>query len=94
VALTDASDLVRSLRAVKSESEINKIRAACHIASDAFAALPGRMGCVVAANASLSTPWTERDAVRELTLEIFEQGGDDIPCTSPFCVVLRFAHRR
>ena len=65
----DATDVVRSLRMVKTEREIEKHRVICGIVSDAFDRLPE----------ILSTGMTERDAFQTFRAEILRQGADDVP---------------
>ena len=65
----DATDVVRSLRMVKTEREIEKHRVICGIVSDAFDRLPE----------ILSTGTTERDAFQPFRAEILRQGADDVP---------------
>ena len=65
----DATDVVRNLRMVKSEREIEKHRVICGIVSDAFDRLPE----VVA------TGMTEREAFQAFRAEILHQGADDVP---------------
>jgi len=66
---TDATDVIRSLRMVKSEAEIAKHRHICGIVSDAFDELPN----------ILSTGMTERQAFQAFRAEIVNQGADDVP---------------
>lgn len=68
-AMVDARDLVRRVRAVKSEREIDKIRAACRIASNAFQALPGR----------IRAGMTEREICRTFKLDVIAGGADSAP---------------
>ena len=65
----DATDIIRSLRMVKSEAEIAKHRHICGIVSDAFDELPNL----------LSTGMTERQAFQAFRAEIVRQGADDVP---------------
>ncbi len=65
----DATGVVRSLRMVKSEAEIDKIRHVCGVVSSAFEALPEL----------LSTEQTETDAFRSFKTEILRRGADDVP---------------
>jgi len=65
----DATDIVRSLRMVKSEVEIEKHRIICGIVSDAFEALPS----------ILSIGMTEREAFAAFRAEILKCGADDVP---------------
>lgn len=67
--VTDARDLLRRVRAVKSEGEIEKIHAACRIASRAFESLPGR----------IRTGMTEREICRLFKLEVIAGGADSAP---------------
>jgi len=65
----DVTDVVRSLRMVKSEREIAKHQIICGIVSDAFDRLPE----------ILSTGMTERAAFQAFRAEILAQGADDVP---------------
>ena len=65
----DATALIRTLRLVKSEAEIDKIAHICDIVSRAFAALPG----LIAAGDS------EEAVFRAFKIEILLQGADDVP---------------
>ncbi|MEM7093623.1 MAG: Xaa-Pro peptidase family protein [Actinomycetota bacterium] len=65
----DATDIIRSLRMVKSEAEVDKHRYICGVVSDAFEALP----------TILSTGMTEREAFQTFRAEIVRQGADDVP---------------
>ena len=65
----DATDVITSLRMVKSEAEIAKHRHICGLVSSAFEALPS----------ILSTGMTERQAFRTFREEILRQGADDVP---------------
>ena len=65
----DATDIIRSLRMVKSEAEIAKHRHICGIVSDAFDELPNL----------LSTGMSERQAFQTFRAEIVRQGADDVP---------------
>ena len=69
VELVDAAPLIRELRMVKSEGEIDRIRHICTIASDAFEALPN----------SLAIGDSERDACRKLRIDFAERGADATP---------------
>ena len=65
----DATDVIRGLRMVKSEREIDKHRHICGVVSDAFDELPEL----------LSTGMTERQAFAACRAEILRQGADDVP---------------
>jgi len=69
VEMTDATDLVRALRGVKSETEIAKIRHVCQLTSDGFEALPGR----------IASGLSEREICRSLKIDLLERGADDSP---------------
>lgn len=69
IGTVDAAPLLRSLRAVKSEAEIDKIRFACEITSDAFAHLPSQ--------ASIGE--TEREICRRLRIDLLQRGADSSP---------------
>ncbi len=65
----DVTDIIRGLRMVKSELEIDKHRYICAVVSDAFEALPG----------ILSTGMSERQAFAAFRAEILRRGADDVP---------------
>ncbi len=64
----DATDIIRSLRMVKSEREIAKHRHICEVVSDAFDELPEL----------LTVGMTERQAFAAFRAEILSQGADDV----------------
>ena len=65
----DVTDIIRSLRMVKSEREIAKHRKICGIVSDAFDRLPS----------IISVGMSEREAFQVFRAEILAQGADDVP---------------
>ena len=65
----DSTEIIRSLRMVKSEEEISKHGYICSVVSDAFDALPE----------ILNTGMTERQAFANFRSEILRQGADDVP---------------
>jgi len=65
----DVTDIISSLRMVKSEAEIAKHRHICELVSNAFDELP----------TILSTGMTERQAFAAFRSEILQQGADDVP---------------
>ncbi|MDZ7840473.1 MAG: Xaa-Pro peptidase family protein [Gammaproteobacteria bacterium] len=67
--IVDARDLLRRIRTVKSENEIEKVRAACGIASTAFEALPGKF----------RPGMTERDICRGFKIDLIAGGADSAP---------------
>ncbi len=67
--LVDVTDIISSLRMVKSEAEIAKHRHICGLVSNAFDELPN----------ILSTGMTERQAFATFRGEILRQGADDVP---------------
>ena len=69
VRIADARPLLRSLREIKSELEIDKIRHICALTGDAFDALPSLV----------SAGMTEREICTALKLEILRRGADDVP---------------
>ena len=69
----DGSPTIWSLRMVKSPAEIGHIRHICAIASDAFEALPGKLGIGD----------TEIEAGRQLRLEVIARGADSVPFMAP-----------
>ena len=67
--LIDSTPLITKLRSVKSAAEISKIETACHIASDAFAALPDFISCGM----------DEREITRIMRINMLESGSDSTP---------------
>ncbi len=65
----DATDVVKSLRMVKSEAEIEKIAHTCRIASDVFDLIPGI--------ATAGQPLIE--IFRAVKIELLKRGADDVP---------------
>ena len=65
----DATPLIRTLRLVKSETEIAKIAHICEVVSGAFEALPDL----------LSGSDTEQDVFRRFKIELLRRGADDVP---------------
>jgi Xaa-Pro aminopeptidase len=65
----DATPLIRSLRLVKSQAEIDKIAYVCDVVSAAFQALP----------ALLHSGQAEIEAFRNFKVEILQRGADDVP---------------
>jgi len=65
----DVRDLIWRVRVVKSEREIEKVRFACGIASDAFEALPSR----------IRKGMTEREICRAFKLDTIAGGADSAP---------------
>lgn len=77
IEITDACDIVKKLRNVKSPFEIERIRHVCDIASAAFAALPARLHAMhVEAN---NFGVTEREAQMAMRLLVHEFGADESP---------------
>ncbi|MSO92476.1 MAG: aminopeptidase P family protein [Rhodospirillales bacterium] len=69
IEIADGSPCIWKIRAVKSPAEVEHIRHICHIASDAYAALP-----------RIVRPGdTERDACRKLRIDLAERGADSSP---------------
>jgi len=69
IEIADASDIIRSLRMVKSASEIEKIAWACKRVSAVFVDLPD----------GLTTGMSERDIFRQFKIACLEAGLDDVP---------------
>jgi Xaa-Pro aminopeptidase len=69
VELVDATSLIRTLRLIKSEAEIEKIAYICMLVSESFAALPSL----------IALGDTEREIFRTFKIDILQRGGDDIP---------------
>ena len=67
--LVDATNIVRSLRMVKSEAEIANITHICRIVSESFAVLPELVGIGM----------SERDAFKAFKIELLRRGADDVP---------------
>ena len=65
----DATSIIRSLRLIKSEAEIEKIKYICEIVSGAFEALPDL----------LSIGDTAQEAFRKFKIDILRRGADDVP---------------
>jgi len=65
----DATPLIRELRLIKSEAEIEKIAYICRIVSGAFEALPGL----------ISLGDTEVEVFRKFKIDILQRGADDVP---------------
>jgi Xaa-Pro dipeptidase len=66
---TDGTPVVRELRTVKSEAEIEKLRYVCQVVSDGFEAL----------SANLRVGESERDACRKLRIDLLARGVDASP---------------
>ena len=69
VSLADATEVVRSLRMIKSEAEITKIARMCSIASAAFEDLPNH----------IKAGDTERQAFAKFKIDLLQKGADDVP---------------
>lgn len=69
VDIADARPLIGSLRVIKSEMEIDKIRYVCALTSQAFELLPE----------ALALGMTERAACKALQLDILSRGADNTP---------------
>ncbi|QYF89157.1 Xaa-Pro peptidase family protein [Arthrobacter sp. PAMC25284] len=69
IEFVDATDVIRNLRMIKSETEIAKIAHICRIASDAFDRVPE----IVSAGQPLS------EAFRAFKIELLNLGADDVP---------------
>ena len=67
--ITDGAPVIRALRMIKSEAEIEKLRFICSIVSDGFEALPGL----------LTLGDSERDATNKLRMDILNRGADNVP---------------
>lgn len=65
----DAAPLIWGLRMVKSEAEIDRIRAACRIASDAVDLMPKR----------LQVGESRRESERKMRIALMELGADTVP---------------
>ncbi len=69
VQIADGTEVIRSLRMVKSEAEIAKIARICSIASSAFENLPTH----------IRAGDTERQAFAKFKIDLLKQGADDVP---------------
>lgn len=67
--LVDATPIIRTLRLVKSNAEIEKIDYICSLVSDAFAAVPKL----------IAIGDTEREIFRSFKIDILRRGADDVP---------------
>jgi Xaa-Pro dipeptidase len=67
--LADATPIIKGLRLVKSDAEIEKIAHICSRVSDAFSALP----------TLISIGDTEREIFRTFKIELLRHGADDVP---------------
>ncbi|MDX1688730.1 MAG: Xaa-Pro peptidase family protein [Candidatus Promineifilaceae bacterium] len=65
----DATSIVRALRLIKSEAEIEKIAHICDLVSEAFVALPDL----------IAVGDTERDVFRAFKIDVLRRGADDVP---------------
>jgi Xaa-Pro aminopeptidase len=65
----DATPLIRELRLIKSEAEIEKIAHICEIVSGAFESLPSLV----------AVGDTEVEVFRKLKIDILQRGADDVP---------------
>jgi Xaa-Pro aminopeptidase len=69
IELVDGSQIVHRLRSIKSEAEIDKIRAVCGITSAGFEHLPGLA----------SAGDSERDICRQFAIDLRRRGADASP---------------
>lgn len=69
IEFVDCARMLQSLCSIKSAAEADKIRHACQLASDSFAALPGfaRLGD------------SERTIVRNMRIDLLQRGADQVP---------------
>jgi Xaa-Pro aminopeptidase len=65
----DATEIIKSLRCIKSEREISKISKICQIVSDGFASLSDL----------LNVGMSEREAFQSFRLKLLELGADEVP---------------
>jgi len=65
----DATSLIRELRLIKSDAEIEKIAHVCGIVSSAFESLPQL----------ISLGDTEMEVFRKFKIDILQRGADDVP---------------
>lgn len=69
VQIADGTEVIRSLRMVKSDAEIAKIARICSIASSAFEHLPNH----------IKAGDTERQAFAKFKIDLLHKGADDVP---------------
>ena len=69
VQIADGTEVIRSLRMLKSEAEIAKIARICSITSSAFENLPNH----------IRAGDTERQAFAKFKIDLLRQGADDVP---------------
>lgn len=69
IVITDATQIIRSLRMIKSEAEIAKIARICSIASSSFENLPNY----------INAGDTELEAFAKFKIDLLQRGADDVP---------------
>jgi Xaa-Pro dipeptidase len=69
IGFVDATPIVRGLRMVKSEAEIDKTRYVCQLVSDGFEAFGG----------NASTGDVEREIFRAVRIDLLSRGADEVP---------------
>jgi Xaa-Pro aminopeptidase len=69
VRIVDGTEVIRSLRMVKSEAEISKIARICSIASSAFENIPNLV----------KIGDSERQAFTKFKIDLLQKGADDVP---------------
>jgi Xaa-Pro aminopeptidase len=67
--IVDGSDAIWEMRMIKTNTEIERIKKICSIASDAYYDLPSK----------LNIGDTEREAVNKLKIDIINRGADNVP---------------
>ena len=67
--IVDGSDAIWEMRMIKTNTEIERIKHICSIASDAYYDLPSK----------LNIGDTEREAVNKLKIDIINRGADNVP---------------
>ena len=67
--IVDGSDAIWEMRMIKTNTEIERIKKICSIASDAYYDLPSK----------LNSGDTEREAVNKLKIDIINRGADNVP---------------
>ena len=67
--IVDGSDAIWEMRMIKTNSEIERIKFICSVASDAYSNLPSK----------LAIGDTERTAVNKLKIDILNRGADNVP---------------
>jgi Xaa-Pro dipeptidase len=82
ITTADGSGVMRSLRLIKSDSEVSRLRHSCHIASAAFALLPSRLHAIRGTKQQMSGAPSAQVSVREardaFRMMLVDFGADDV----------------